>query len=202
VALAQGDVSTAERSLLGIVEGGADGYSLRMLLARGAFERGSMQVALQHAQAAVRFDAERPDAHRLLLELAAKIGDDTLALQALRALAELDQHDAAIHIAYLSLLARNKAWDEVIREGETALFIAPEEPSVHLHLGQGYVERGAHARGLVELDRALALGYAKPGSVRVVRAKALLGLGKRAAAMRELRLSSTTEAEEAPASPQ
>jgi tetratricopeptide (TPR) repeat protein len=187
VALAQGDVSTAERSLLGIVESGADGYSLRMLLARGAFERGSIQLALQHAQAAVRFDADRPDAHKLLLELAGKLNDDTLALQALRALAELDQHDSALHIAYLAVLVRNKAWDDVIHEGETALFVAPEEPSVHFNLGQGYVEREAYARGLVELDRALALGYPKPGNVRLVRAKALLGLGRRAAALRELK---------------
>jgi len=187
VALAQGDARTAERSLLGIVESGADGYTLRLLLARGALARGSLQLALVQAQAAVRFDPERLEAHRLLLELAGKLGDEGLALRALRALSELDQHDSTVHAAYLALLRKQRAWSDMVLEGETALYIAPESPALHVSLGEAYIETGAYARGLVELDRALALGSDQPGQVRLLRARALLALKKRDAALRELK---------------
>jgi cellulose synthase operon protein C len=193
VALAQGDLSTAERSLAGIVRSGADGYLLRMLLARGLLERGQLQAALAQAQAAERFDPERVEAHRFLLELAPKLGDEALAERALSALCALDQHDAAIHKTRLALLVRNKAWDEAIREGESTLYIAPEDPAVHLHLGVGYVERGAYDRGLVELERALTLGYPQPGLVRLLRARVLLKQNKREAAVRELQLALSTD---------
>jgi len=187
VAMARGDARTAERTLIGIVRSGADGYGLRMLLAHGAYDGGRLQAALAHAQAAVRFDGERIEAHKLLLELGAKLGDDKVVLEALRALAGLDQHDAGIHSAYLAMLVKHRAWADVIQEGETALYISPETPAIHLHLGEGYIEAGAYAAGLVELDRALALGYANPGLVRFVRARALLRQHNRAAALRELK---------------
>jgi predicted Zn-dependent protease len=187
IALARGDARAAERSLIGIVRSGADGYALRMLLARGAYDGGRLQAALAHAQAAVRFDGERLEAHRLLLELGAKLGDEAVALEAMRALAGLDQHDASVHSAYLAMLVKQRAWDDVIQEGETALYITPENPAIHLHLGEAYIETGAYAAGLVELDRAQALGYGHPGLVRLVRARALLRQHNRTGALRELK---------------
>ncbi|MET0388174.1 MAG: tetratricopeptide repeat protein, partial [Polyangiales bacterium] len=141
------------------------------------------------ARAAVRFDRERPEVHRLLLDLSAKLADEAIAQDALRALCELDQHDALLHVAYLSLLAKNKDWAAALQAGETALFIAPENAAVHLHLGQAYVETGAYTRGLVELDRALTLGHAQPGIVRLARARAFLRQRNREAALREVKLA-------------
>jgi Tfp pilus assembly protein PilF len=189
VALAQGDALRAEQSLRALVHEGADGYTLRMLLARVALSRGNTRLALQHAQSAVQFDPERSDAHKLLLELGAKSGDEQLTLSALRALAELDQHDVLTHAAYLGLLVKHESWEAVVREGETALYIAPENASIHLHLGQGYVERGEYTLGLAELDRALALHYSQPGLVRLARARAFLRQQDREGARREVKLA-------------
>ena len=189
VALARGDAKKAERCLMGILDSGADGYVLRLLLARGALARGNPEAAAEQAQAAVRFDPERSDAHKMLLELATKLGDETLAMRALGALADLDQHDSLVHVTYLALLRKNRDWAGVIREGETALYIAPENPSVHLHLGEAYVETGEFERGMGELDRALALGYSQPGLVRLARARAFLLRHDRDSALRELKLA-------------
>jgi Tfp pilus assembly protein PilF len=193
VALARGDARKAERCLTGILDSGADGYVLRLLLARGALARGNPEGAAEQAEAAVRFDPDRSDAHKLLLELAAKLGDESLALRALGALADLDQHDSLVHVTYLALLRKNRDWPAVIREGETALYIAPENPAVHLHLGEAYVETGAFERGLGELDRALALGYSQPGLVRLARARAYLLRHDRENALRELKLALTSD---------
>ena len=193
VAFARGDTHKAERCLRGILDSGADGYVLRLLLARGALARGHPEAAAEQAEAAARFDPERSDAHKLLLELAAKLGDESLAMRALGALADLDQHDSLVHVTYLALLRKNRDWPGVIREGETALYIAPENPGVHLHLGEAYVESGEFERGLGELDRALTLGYAQPGLVRLARARAFLLRHDRESALRELKLALTSD---------
>jgi tetratricopeptide (TPR) repeat protein len=174
VALARRDPYKAERCLQGIVKSGADGYVLRMLLARGALARHSPADAVREAEAAVKLDADRPEAWKLLLELATQMDNAALGLRAVRALAELDQHDGTMHAAYLAMLAKTGVWSDVVREGETSLYIDPENPAVHLHLGEAYVQTGAAQRGLVELGRALTLGYAKPGVVHLARARAFL----------------------------
>lgn len=187
VALARHDARKAERCLLAIVNSGADGYTLRLLLARAALARAGARDALQQAEAAVLLDPDRPEAYRLMLEIATQLNDEALTLRALRALAGLDQHDGTLHAAYLALLTKTGAYREAVIEGEAAVHISPELPGLHLHLGEAYVETGAAARGLVELERALQLGYSEPGVVRLWRARAFLQLKDRTRAKRELR---------------
>jgi tetratricopeptide (TPR) repeat protein len=187
VALARRDPRTAERCLRGIVKSGADGYVLRMLLTRGAMARHRLDDAVREAETAAQLDPDRPDAWKILLELATQTDDEALGLRAVRALAELDQHDRAIHAAYLAMLAKTGAWRDVVREGETALYIDPENPAIHLHLGEAYVQTGAAQSGLVELGRALTLGYAKPGVVHLARARAFLVLKDKRSAQSEIK---------------
>jgi tetratricopeptide (TPR) repeat protein len=189
VALERGEAKKAEQSLQTILDAGADGYGLRVMLARALLARGELDSALRQAQSAVRLDPDRSDAHQLLLEIAAKLPDGSLARSALGSLARLDQHDAALHTSYLAMLAKNGAWAEVVREGEVALFIAPEDPEIHLYLGQAYLEIGAHERAIPELERALRLGHPQPGLVRLARARAFLVKRQRGSALRELKLA-------------
>jgi tetratricopeptide (TPR) repeat protein len=183
------ETAQAEQSVRALLGARADGYELRLIAARVALAGGKTELAVKHAQAAVAFEPERTDAHQLLLELATKLPDEALAQQALGALSQLDQHDALLHTTYLALLAKNHAWLDAVREGETAVFISPENPSVHLHLGQAYVETGAYERALTELERALNLGYSQPGLVRLARARAFLLKRQRSSALRELKLA-------------
>lgn len=188
-ALERGENAQAERSLKALFAKGADSYDLRLMAARAALALGELEKAVEHAQAAAAFDPDRSEAHQLLLELATKLPDEALGQQALGSLSLLDQHDALLHTTYLALLAKNERWHEAQREGESALFISPENPAVHLHLGQAYVETGAYERGLSELERALTLGYSQPGLVRLARARAFLLKRQRNSALRELKLA-------------
>lgn len=188
-ALERGETTQAEQAVNALFAARADGYELRLIASRVALARSKLELAVKHAQAAVSFEPERSDAHQLLLELATKLPDEPLARRALGALSLLDQHDPLLHTTYLALLAKSHSWLDAVRAGETALFISPENPSVHLHLGQAYVETGAYERGLVELERALNLGYSKPGLVRLARARAYWLKRQRSSALRELKLA-------------
>ncbi|HEY2735899.1 MAG TPA: hypothetical protein VGI70_18005, partial [Polyangiales bacterium] len=187
VALAQRNAHKAERCLRGIVESGADGYLLRMMLARGALAREATADAIRETDAAIALDPDRPEAWKLMLELATQTGDEALALRSVGAIAGLDQHDGVMHAAYLAMLAKLGMWSDVVREGETIMYIDPESPAPHLHLGEGYLETGAPERGLIELGRALSLGYPRPGVVHLARARAYLMLHDKPKAEAEIR---------------
>jgi tetratricopeptide (TPR) repeat protein len=184
IALEKHDAPRAQRCLRAVIAGGQDGYILRVLLARAALARAQYPEALDQAEHAILLDADEPEAFRILLELADKRGDHALARRALEALAGLDQHDRVVHLALMRVLHEQKAFPELERAGERALYIDPEKPSVHRMLGEAYVETGKPAQALIELDRALELGDKGIGEVQLVRARALLALGKGAEAKR------------------
>jgi predicted Zn-dependent protease len=179
VALERGDAAEAELCLRAILASGADGYSLRMLLVHAALARSQPAAAAAELEAAIKLDPERPEAWPNMLELAGKLKDEALALRAVTALAQLDQHDRAIHAAYVALLAKREAWPDVVRAGESAMYVDPANPALHWHLGRAYASTGRPADALSELDRALALGHPAIGGIQLTRARVLLALGKR-----------------------
>jgi tetratricopeptide (TPR) repeat protein len=184
VALEKHDARRAQRCLRGVIAGGQDGYILRVLLARAALAQGQYQEARAQAERAIALDADQAEAFRVLLDLAEKQDDDALALRALAALAGLDQHDRLLHLAWMSVLHKQKAYAELVVAGERALYIDPEQPSIHRMLGEAYLETGKPAPALAELDRALAFGHKQPGKVELDRARALLALGRKPEARR------------------
>jgi tetratricopeptide (TPR) repeat protein len=184
VALERGDAKRAQRSLRNIVAGGHDGYILRVLLARAALAGNDAAQAKKEAEAAIALDADQLEAWRVMLEVADKLADQTLALRALRALADLDQHDGIVHLAFMAALHGQKAYPELVQAGERALFLSPEEPRTHRLLGTAYLETGKPAAALVEIDRALALVQTPPPELLLSRARALHALGRRKDARR------------------
>jgi predicted Zn-dependent protease len=150
-----------------------------MMLAHAALARSQPADAMPELEAAVKLDADRPEAWQSLLEVAGRTKDEALATRAVSALAGLDQHDRAVHAAYVALLAKHEAWSDVVRAGETALYIDPANPALHWHLGRAYFMTGKPAVALPELDRALALGHPEVGGIQLTRARVLLALGKR-----------------------
>lgn len=177
IALERRDVRKAERCLRGILAGGSDGYVLRIMLARAALSRGDAGGALRELEEAVSLDPEREDAWKSLLEVAQRQGDGALALRALAQLSALDQHDRSLHEAYALLLARQDRFDELVREGEAARYIAPASPALHHALGRAYLETGDPKQALVMLDRALGLGSARPAAVHRLRMRAFSAIG-------------------------
>jgi cellulose synthase operon protein C len=184
VALEHGDAPRAKRCLEAIVQAGQDGYILRVLLARAALAGKDAAGAKQQAERAIALDPEQTEAWHVLLEIAGKQDDHALGRRALQALADLDQHDRIAHMGLLGALFADKAYPELMRAGERAVFVDPENPQLHRLYGEGALGSGEPALALRELDRALALGHKRPGSVQLSRARALLALGRKPDATR------------------
>ena len=105
-----------------------------------------------------------------------------LGRKALTALAELDQHDRVEHLALMAALLDAKDYAGVVKYGERALMLDPENAEVHRLLAEGLARTSDPTRALSELDRAAALGHARPARLLLVRARALSALGKRSEA--------------------
>lgn len=178
VALEAGDAGRAEEHLRSIVAGGQDGYILRILLARSALAGRNTQEATRDAEAAIAIDPEQLEAYRVLLEIAEKTKDKKLGLRALRAIADLDQHDKVSHLALMVALEQERAYPDLVKAGERALFLDPEEPGVHRLLGEAYLETGKAKQALVELDRGVALSADPSGELMLSRARALIAVGR------------------------
>jgi tetratricopeptide (TPR) repeat protein len=185
VSLERGDAENAVRNLRAIVDQGVDGYILRVLLARGELAAGRNDLARSEAERAIALDPEQLEAYRILLDVAGKLGDEAVGRRVLRAIADLDQHDRVANLALLAALRGSKEWSELVKVGERALYIDPAEWRVHAWFAEALLETKAPQRALFELDRALALGPDKTAKIRLLRARALLALGRRAEAKRE-----------------
>jgi tetratricopeptide (TPR) repeat protein len=185
VALEKGDVKRAYRCLRAIIDGGTDGPIVRLLLTRAALALKKEQEAREHVLAAARLDPDDIENWRAALDVAEKTTDRKLARRALTAIVDLDQHDGAAHIALLAILEGEHDHTTLRSYAERALFVDPENPGLHRQLGAAYLHTGAAERALVELDRALALGYRRPGRVHVLKVRALQSLGRKKAARAE-----------------
>ena len=184
VALGKADIAAAEGHLRAVLAAGKDGYLIRLLLARASLARNDLREAERQLESAVSIDPERADGWQMMMEIAGKRADSALLLRAARALADIDQHDRRTYLLLMGALADEKQWGEVIRYGERALFVDPENPEVHRLLGVAYLESRQAEPALRELDQALRLGHARPGRVELQRARALLMKGQRGAARR------------------
>jgi tetratricopeptide (TPR) repeat protein len=185
VALAESDVQRAERALRAILATGQDGYILRLLLAEAAMKQKRADRAILEAEAAIAIDPEQLEAYRILLRAAAEenatpMGPSRgLALRALKALAQLDQHDPMLQLALLIALRDAGDLPGLRAAAERALFVTPHSPDVHFALGQGLFATGEPKRALVELDRALALGHKRRDDIERLRAEIQRALSRK-----------------------
>jgi tetratricopeptide (TPR) repeat protein len=186
VALEHGDAARAKRCLEAMVRNGQDGYILRVLLARASLAGNDAQAARAQAERAIALDPDQLEAWHVLLEVGSKLSDHALVRRALTALADLDQHDRIAHLGLLGALFADKAYPELQKAGERALFVDPENPQVHRLYAEGALGSGNAALALTELDRALALGHPRPADVQLSRARALTALGRKSDAQRAL----------------
>jgi tetratricopeptide (TPR) repeat protein len=184
VALEHGDAARAKRCLEAMVRNGQDGYILRVLLARASLAGNDAQGARAQAERAVALDPDQLEAWHVLLEVGSKLTDHALVRRALTALADLDQHDRVAHLGLLGALFADKAYPELQKAGERALFVDPENPQVHRLYAEGALGSGNAALALAELDRALALGHPRPADVQLSRARALTALGRKSDAQK------------------
>jgi tetratricopeptide (TPR) repeat protein len=150
------DVNAARAHLVAIRTAGGDGYQVEMglaELAEHAKDKAAMRAALE---AATRFDPQQSDAVRGLYDLASDDHRDADALDALRKLAMLEQHDRKVWGLLLQKLVDAKQWDEAKRVGESAMFVDVENPTVHTNYARALAASGGHDKAIFELESALA----------------------------------------------
>jgi tetratricopeptide (TPR) repeat protein len=182
VALHAGDSARAARCLQAIIDGGKDAFVLRLMLARAALDAGDVDRARLQAERAIALDPTQTEGYQILIKVAGEKSDAALGRRALTALADLDQHDRVVHLALMAVLLEAKDFEALVKIGERALLLDPENAEVHRLLAEGLARGADPARALFELDRATALGHAKPARIELCRARALWTSGKRAEA--------------------
>ncbi|HEY1692109.1 MAG TPA: hypothetical protein VGG39_08095 [Polyangiaceae bacterium] len=149
------DAAGQEKHLRAIQAAGGDGYVVEMGLAEVA--ENAKDRAREHNAlvAAHRFDPTQPDPVRGLFDVATEEKRDADALEALRILAPLDQHDRRTWHLLLAKLVEGKQWNEARRVGEAAMFVDVESADTHVNYARALAETGDHAKAAFELESAL-----------------------------------------------
>jgi tetratricopeptide (TPR) repeat protein len=150
------DAAGARRELVGMVTAGSDGYSVRMMLADLAVERGDTDGARTDLQIAHEFDPTMIEAVQALYDAAHREKRDADALSYLRKLAFLDQHDRKVYRLLLEGLVAKGEWAEARKVGEAAMFVDVESHAIHTLYARALAPGGNHAAAVFELESALA----------------------------------------------
>jgi tetratricopeptide (TPR) repeat protein len=176
LAMGGDDARGADAHLRDLLASRHDGYDVRTLAARVSLALRDRPAAIAHLEAATAIDAERPDAWQGLRQLSREGHDAARLTTALERLANIDQHDRANYAELLTVLADANRWSDLVRFGESAVFVEPGRAETHRLLGEAYVRTGKAREGLVELDQTLRLRPDRPGLVQLGRARALVAL--------------------------
>jgi tetratricopeptide (TPR) repeat protein len=158
LALLGKDTVAEEAHLQAIRASGGDGYVVEMALAEAARTRHDDAALRAALEAAKRFDSTQVEPLRDLYDLAIADKQDAVALDLLRAIARLDQHDRRVYGTLLDKLVAGKAWDEAKRVGEAAMFVDLENGAVHVAYARALSATGAHADAAYELESAILCG--------------------------------------------
>jgi tetratricopeptide (TPR) repeat protein len=166
IALRRNDGRAALDEIAAAVEGGADGFELRMMEARAARRAGDLAREEAALRAAVLRDPTQPEAHRALAALGERRGRADERATHLRAAVALDQHDRASLRALLSLDLAASRWTEILALEELSLQLDPEHAAGRLAVAQAAAERGQVDRAVAALEDAARIAPGLEASVR------------------------------------
>lgn len=154
-AAAKKDMDGVERGLSQMRLAGHDGYFIRMAMA-DLYEVKKDVGAFRHSlEAAARFDPTQPAPLQGLYDLANTEKREDDALDVLRKLAPLEQHDPRVWRALLKRLAQKGAWEELRQSCEAALFVDLSSAETHLTCAKAQSELHLPAGAIFEAESAL-----------------------------------------------
>jgi tetratricopeptide (TPR) repeat protein len=171
--MAKGDPVAQGTHLEAIKKAGGDGYVVQMGLADVAElkkDKAAMRAALE---AAYRFDPSQSEPLKGIFDLASEDKRDADALDALKKLAVIEQHDRKVWRMLLDRLVDAKKWDDLKKFGESAIFVDVENAAMHVAYARGLAGTGVHDKAVFELDSALACA---PPAKEAATAHALLAV--------------------------
>jgi tetratricopeptide (TPR) repeat protein len=149
------DGAAAAAHLAAIQRAGGDGFQVQMglaELAEGKHDKAAMRAALE---AAARFDPTQSEPLRGLFDMANEEKRDADALDALRKLAVLEQHDRRIWRTLLARLVDQKKWDEARQVGESAIYVDVENAPLHTNYARALAAGGQHDKAIFEIESSL-----------------------------------------------
>jgi tetratricopeptide (TPR) repeat protein len=135
----------------GLVTLGADGYEVRMGIARVAAQAGDNAEAEKQFQAAKTMDPDKADPYVELAKLWMKTREDD-ALKELEAAAMLDCMDPSVAKLVVEKHAARSHWAKVAELAPLALYIDPFDAKLHAQAARAYVELKRNADALHEVD--------------------------------------------------
>jgi tetratricopeptide (TPR) repeat protein len=178
------DPAGQERHLDAIKGTGGDGYVVEMALAEVAQGRHDENAARAALEAAHRFDPTQAEPLRGLYDLASAQKRDADALEALREVARLEQHDRNVYKMLLERLVAAQLWDEAKQVGEAAVYVDLESEAIHVGYARALSATGDRAGAAFELESALLCGATaqEKSTAHALLARERLALGDAAAA--------------------
>jgi cellulose synthase operon protein C len=177
----------ARRELSDMVRMGSDGYGVRMLLADLATSGGDTAAARENFRIAHEFDPTMAEPLQSLYDIDHLAKRDAAALDWLRKLVRIDQHDRKAHRLLLEELLARKEYTEARSAGEAALFVDVENHRIHSMYAAALSHTGDHARAIFELESAVLCSPppADAAKIHVRLAEEHIAVGNRAKARAE-----------------
>ncbi len=160
------DFEAVRRHGRALLATGTDSYGIRMMLAgaaRGLQDDAGMGRQLCHA---TRVAPDQKEAQDLLREWLSGRGREDRALDRLRTVVRLDQHDREAMSALLGKLRTLGRRQEVIEFGERALYLDPHNVDVHVALAEAYEAAGRTADAIFEYESALLCEPEDPAPIQ------------------------------------
>lgn len=155
LAAGEKDLAAAAKHLEAIRATGRSGYAVENLLADIAEEKKDKDKMRFHLEAAYRLDPSQSEPLKGLYDLAHEAGRDGDELDALRKLAQLEQHDRKIWRTLLDKLVAQQKWDEARKVGEGAIFVDVMGGPTHVLYARALAAAGLHDKAVHELETAL-----------------------------------------------
>jgi cellulose synthase operon protein C len=155
IALSENDGRAAVKELRAMLADGHDGFDVQMLLAEAADATKDPATRAAALIAAEKLDPSQPAPLQALFRDAEERGNADLALDLLRRIAALSEHDAAVHRELLQRLVARGAFAEAVRVGEGAIFVDMTGFETHFAFAEALAQTGDRKRAAFELESAL-----------------------------------------------
>jgi tetratricopeptide (TPR) repeat protein len=137
-----------------------------------------------HLEAAHRLDPSQSEPLKGLYDLAVAQKREGDAVDALKRLAPLEQHDRKVWRTLLEKLVAAQQWDEARRIGEGAIFVDVMGGPTHVLYARALAAQNAHDKAVFELETALACALKDPekATAHALLARSLAALKRNAEA--------------------
>jgi cellulose synthase operon protein C len=199
IAMHSSDFVNAKQLYTSLVADGHDSYDMRARLAQLAQEDGDAAEVEKQLCAAKKLDPERSYPYQALSEMYKKQGKKQQALTELEHYAFIEQMELAPLKELVLEYADMNAWSKVRLYGEMATYINPQDSEILTNLARAYLELKQPDKALYAYDTVLVATPAprRPALVHLGRARAFVGLNKKADAKAAIAQAMKTEPENA-----